>query len=447
MWVQELTLENIKCFEKIHLKLGTKDAAHKWVTLLGENGGGKSTVLQALGLLLAGPEGAPKLLTRPAGWLREENTIGKLSIKIHQGENDPGKFGGAVKERKAFGYTFFVTGREPLKIRNVTYTEPAIVENKDRIMGWVRENALTSKGKGWFAAGFGAFRRLTRRSEIIVPSLQTPERFTNFLTQFHEDEPLAALERWLVYLDYRIAKGENKQSKTQAEKQRDIGVAAINKLLPQGNRFDSITSDGRILIDVRGKKVPTLALSDGFRSILALAGDLVWRLLEAFPNSETPLEEEGVVLIDELDIHLHPTWQRDIAGWLREQFPNIQFIVATHSPMIAAGAGADAITYRLIFDGNQSNISEIKGIAFQSVDKILMGDAFSLVSPYSPQAEKKISQYLTLKRKACRTPQEENELQETLPFIEQAFAERDTNSLDYKVQELLREKLAIEAND
>lgn len=447
MWVEEVTLENIKCFEKVTLKLGTKDQPHKWVTLLGENGGGKSTALQALGLLLAGPEGAPKLLTRPAGWLRDEKTAGKISVRIHQGEHDPGKFGGAVRERKAFGYTFFITGREQIKIRSTTYTEPAIVENKDRIMGWVRENALTSKGKGWFAAGFGAFRRLTRRSEIIVPSLQTPERFTNFLTQFQEDEPLAALERWLVYLDYRIAKEGDPHVKKQAEKQRDLGVAAINKLLPKGNRFDSITSDGRILFDVQGKKVPTLALSDGFRSVLALAGDLVWRLLESFPKSNNPLEEEGVVLIDELDIHLHPTWQREIAGWLQDQFPKLQFIVATHSPLIAAGAGKDAVTYRLVFDGNRSDVQEVMNLAFQGVDKILMSDAFSLISPYSPETQQNIDRYLALKRKARLSTQEEADLQEVLPFVEYAFAETDTASLDYKVQELLKEKLAVSADD
>ena len=86
-------------------------------------------------------------------------------------------------------------------------------------------------------------------------------------------------------------------------------------------------------------------MSDGYRSVLALSGDLVWRLIVGFPRQEQLLVEgkEGVVLIDELDIHLHPIWQRDIALWLRKQFPKLQFIVATHSPFIAAGAGQQAL--------------------------------------------------------------------------------------------------------
>jgi predicted ATPase len=60
---------------------------------LGENGVGKSTILQALGLLLAGPDGANQLLTKPLGWLRDEKNQGKISARIHKEENDPGVYG------------------------------------------------------------------------------------------------------------------------------------------------------------------------------------------------------------------------------------------------------------------------------------------------------------------------------------------------------------------
>ncbi|MGO8678563.1 MAG: AAA family ATPase [Limisphaerales bacterium] len=189
MLVEELTLENIKCFEKQSLKCVGEHGAFPWVTLLGENGVGKSTVLQALGLLLAGPEGANQLLTRPVGWLRDESKVGKLSARIHKSDHDSGDYG-EIKKRAAFSFTFFVTGTQKLSIRNKEYTEPAIVENSDRTLTWLRQNAFPSKGKGWFAAGFGAFRRLTRRHQIIVPSLQTPERYTSFLSQFNENGSL-----------------------------------------------------------------------------------------------------------------------------------------------------------------------------------------------------------------------------------------------------------------
>ena len=408
MLVEELTLENIRCFEKITLKF--RDS--KWITLLSQNGCGKSTALQALALLLSGPEGAQILAPRPVGWLRKEDKPGKLTIRVHQSDNDPGTYG-TERITRSFGYTFHVTGGNTIEIRNKKYSEPTITENPDRILSWLRENAYTSKGKGWFAVGYGAFRRLTRRNEIIVPSLEPQARYTNFISQFDEDKPLSAFEHWMVFLDYRIAKDGDKD----ARRKRDIGIAAINKLLPQDVRFDSVNSEGRIIFDVNGTKVPTLAMSDGYRSILALSGDLVWRLIQAFPQSDNPSGEEGIVLIDELDIHLHPTWQREIVIWLREQFPNLQFIVATHSPLIAAGAGSDALTYRLDIKDGKSHCEKVENIHAMNVDRILQSPAFGLVSPYSPQTQKMIDRYDKLMGKIPRLSKKEMEEREQLELF------------------------------
>ncbi len=418
MWVETLTLENIKCFEKQTIRLGTAKQSYPWVTLLGENGTGKSTILQALAIMLAGPEGANQLL-KPDGWLKDISKAGKLTLRMHQGANDPGEYGGNKKERKVFQYTLYVTGSEKLEINNKIFTEPIITEdtNNTKTLSWLRQNALLPKGKGWFAAGYGAFRRLTRKNRIIVPSLQTPSRYTSFFSQFQEDESLEAFETWMVYLDYRISKSED----SIAIKQKEWSIKAINQLLPESDSFHSIDTDGRIWFEVNGEKVSTIALSDGFRSVLALAGDLVWRLINAFPESNNPLEEEGVVIIDELDIHLHPTWQRTIAGLLRKTFPNIQFIMATHSPMVAAGAGEDAFTYRLYRKEEKIVVDQIKNLHTKSVDSILQSEAFKLVSVFSPETQEKIDRYYNLKRKLKLNSSEKEELQGVIPFVEEAL--------------------------
>ena len=90
MWIEELSIENIKCYEKFSVRLGTNREPYKWVTLLGENGTGKSTFLQALSIALAGPEIANQLVGRPIGWLRDESSNGKISATIHKGEGDSG---------------------------------------------------------------------------------------------------------------------------------------------------------------------------------------------------------------------------------------------------------------------------------------------------------------------------------------------------------------------
>ena len=75
-------------------------------------------------------------------------------------------------------------------------------------------------------------------------------------------------------------------------------------------------------------------LSDGQRAILALAGDLAWRMARGNPQLEDPLASEAIVLIDEVGLHLHPSWQQRILNDLRRTFPNAQFVVSTHSPQV-----------------------------------------------------------------------------------------------------------------
>jgi hypothetical protein len=441
MWVEELHIENIRCFESDTLNFArTKSQPCRWVTFLSENGGGKSTALQVLGLLLAGPEGAQKLVPRPLGWLRDESKQGRISTRIHKGKNDPGEHG-SEKVRTAFGYSYSISGTERLTINNKLYTEPSIVPAGHPILTWLRKNAFPSKGEGWFAVGYGAFRRLTRSSQVIVPSLESQARFTNFTTQFNEEEPLSMFERWMVWLDYRILKNRD----PQATKQKELGINAINQLLPEGARFDSVGPEGRILFRIGEGLVPTIGLSDGYGSILALAGDLVWRMILAFPSSDNPLLEEGVVLIDELDIHLHPSWQRDIAGFLKKQFPKIQFFVATHSPFVAAGAGPDAKTYRFINEGGKTMAEEVGNVAFMSVEHILESDAFGLLSTYSPETQGKLDKFEDLNRKGPRRSQSENaEYQKLLEFMETARpygGPPEAGSLEERIDDYLAETL------
>jgi energy-coupling factor transporter ATP-binding protein EcfA2 len=438
MYVDSLTIENVRCFESQTINLRQA----RWVTLLGPNGCGKSTALQSLALLLAGPEGAQKLLQRPVGWLRNEAIRGRLGVTIHQSDNDPGKFG-TKKVTRSFTYSFSLVGNKQLRVNNKLYTEPGIVENPQRVLSWLRQNALTSTGKGWFAVGYGAFRRLTRKSQIVVPSLEPQARYMNFSTQFFEDEPLSAFEQWMVYLDYRIAKSAGGDK--EAERQRDLGVKAINALLPDGMKFDHVSPEGRILFNVQGSEVPTISLSDGYRSVLALSGDLVWRLIQAFPDTTDPLNEAGVVLIDELDIHLHPVWQRDIALLLQRQFPNLQFIVATHSPLIASGAGDDATTLRFAQSDGKATVKVVENISAKSVDYILQSGAFEHISPYSPQTQEKIDRYDRLIAKMGRLNKHEHtDLEQLQLFVQDARpfgGPKAPGSLEAKIDHFLEKAL------
>ena len=92
-------------------------------------------------------------------------------------------------------------------------------------------------------------------------------------------------------------------------------------------------------------------LSDGQRAILALAADLAWRMARGNPHLENPLASEAIVLIDEVGLHLHPSWQQRVLSDLRRTFPNAQFIVSSHSPQVLTTVGPEHIVELAREDG------------------------------------------------------------------------------------------------
>lgn len=108
--------------------------------------------------------------------------------------------------------------------------------------------------------------------------------------------------------------------------------------------FDRLISaapfDFHLAIEPSNQSFPIDYLSDGVRSMVAMVADIAWRIATLNPHlgAEAAQETQGVVLIDELDLHLHPDWQRRVLGDLRRAFPRVQFIVTTHSPQVLASA-------------------------------------------------------------------------------------------------------------
>lgn len=121
-------------------------------------------------------------------------------------------------------------------------------------------------------------------------------------------------------------------------RQQSAELAAFNRVLSEfldGFAEVAVEEDPlRLTVKKAGARISLQQLSDGERAFIALLGDLVRRLALANPELEDPLAGHGVVLIDELELHLHPRWQREVVEKLRTSFPNIQFIATTHSPFI-----------------------------------------------------------------------------------------------------------------
>lgn len=123
--------------------------------------------------------------------------------------------------------------------------------------------------------------------------------------------------------------------------QLDAVRAAAASCLEGAKRFYYSLNHQELRIDFEtGPSIPFDALSDGQRNLIAVAADIAWRAAQLNPHlgASAPTETPGVVLIDELDLHLHPAWQLRVLDDLLRAFPKMQFVVTTHSPQVMSSA-------------------------------------------------------------------------------------------------------------
>ncbi|MEP0856278.1 AAA family ATPase [Trichocoleus sp. DQ-U1] len=127
---------------------------------------------------------------------------------------------------------------------------------------------------------------------------------------------------------------ERRDNPDYRDRQLEAVRQAISLLMPGFSNLRVRRSPLRMTAKKQGQELIVNQLSDGEKCLLAMVGDLARRLAIANPGLPDPLQGEGVVLIDEIELHLHPKWQREIIPALTRTFPNCQFIVTTHSPQV-----------------------------------------------------------------------------------------------------------------
>jgi AAA15 family ATPase/GTPase len=162
MWLKSIKIENIKGFREETILFHNKNNPYKWITLLGENGVGKSTLLQAIVLLLAGSDGAKKLMLSPQNWVRNNSEYGQLTATIQKNNDDEGMMPNQARNKFSYDYSYFVIGNKNTRIGKENYPANTLNPKNSETLEWLRTNAFTLDSQGWFAAGYGPFRRLSR---------------------------------------------------------------------------------------------------------------------------------------------------------------------------------------------------------------------------------------------------------------------------------------------
>jgi AAA domain, putative AbiEii toxin, Type IV TA system/AAA domain len=400
MYISRVRLENIRGFSgprNVDLTLTRPDGSHAgWTVLAGRNGSGKTSLLRAIALSVGGPLIAPNLIPDFRTWMTAGLPDSSTELQLvaapedFQPENGQRARDLEVTMRWAVDADRETSrpGSQPVMSSNIS-----INPSDDVPTALFPKSPWQADPIGWFCSAYGPFRRLVGGSAEAQRLMSTPGPVARLASLFYEDAALTEGVQWLIDKHLRALEGA---SWADALKMAAMQLLA-DGLLPDDYEIADINSDGLLVIS-RGHRFPLREMSDGYRSVAALVvdvikqfhdcyGDLYFEVRGGVPMITAP----GVVIVDEVDAHLHVSWQRRVGTWLKTHFPNIQFIVTTHSPYICQAADPGGLI-RLPGPSEDEPPQVVDQdlydrVVYGSGDDAVLSELFGLETPYSQRAE------------------------------------------------------------
>jgi len=379
MFLRRIVLEDVRCIQNIEMSFLRGDGGvRKWTLLLSENGCGKSTILRAIALVLAGRQAIPGVLGDPSSWIRANAKLCRIVAELESPGERPREI--ELKIRRGDGVA-------------------EVLHNNEKTLGFLDDSLRRHPG-AYFLVGYGASRCLGagEAAKAFPSTPQINSRAEGMRTLFFPDAPLPSLSQWATQLHYR--KG--------AEGLR-IVRSALNALLPDTEFADIDRGRGELLFRTPDGRVPLSQLSDGYQSMAAWCGDLLYRVERAFGYRAKPLHAPGLLLIDEIDLHLHPAWQRNLRVYLENTLPNFQIIGSTHSLLTAQQA--DVGELQILERPKESTSPKLKsfpGAARSLMVHQILQPLFGVGTVDSREVESLKNEYRLLRDKRRRTQKETN---------------------------------------
>jgi predicted ATP-dependent endonuclease of OLD family len=427
MHIQKVQIRNIKSIKEFDMAFDKNEPLAGWHVLIGDNGSGKSTVLKAISLALIGESSAYGLNEDWESWLPSEEPTMSSSIELNISRHALDKVN--------------LTLRTLDKLR-VVFIDPRLIGGKSyraepqEMVPLTRDEEENKKeiNRNWFSAAYGPYRRFAGRSEEYDRIFKSNLKLAAHLSVFREDAALSEIVGWLLEMRFRdletLEKHDIAQEKLFLSKLRNF----INhdEFLPYKVQINLISSAGVFFKDANGSTVAMQNLSDGYRSILSMTFEIIRQMQIAYQTDDLfsddfkTIKMPGVVLIDEVDAHLHPTWQRKIGPWFRQHFPDVQFIVTTHSPLICQAVAEGGSVWKLPRPGTDEKCVRVTG---QDLNRLLYGNIleaystqlFGLTETRSEEGHEKLERLAQLNVKEVfqgltdEEKQEQAELRATLP--------------------------------
>lgn len=330
MKIRNITIQNFKGFERKEFSFNPNVTV-----LIGDNGSGKTTILEALSFILGtfflGVDGISsrslKQSEKRRVALSPDNIEVQLPFSISVQHSLAGQdFSWERSTNKQLGgATSYKDARDLINMAEA-YTDR--VRDKDVMPDDLPLIAYYGTG------------RLAREKHEKLAYAKKGSRLDGYYIAL---DPTTCKKRFLSWFK------TFEDSKLKFNKDDTLYIAftnAITSMVPSWNKLHFSWELDDMLGQLNNKEwMPFSDLSDGYQNIIRLAADIAYRAVTLNPHlgEQAVLETEGVVLIDELDMHLHPTWQKNVIADLKKTFPKIQFIITTHSPFIVQSLRADEL--------------------------------------------------------------------------------------------------------
>lgn len=416
MFLRQLSVKNCKLMRELEVSFVREDGSPRlWTVFVGENGTCKTTLLRAIALTTAGMAFANNLVSDPRSYIDlRSGHVAAISADL--------SFFGNSFSHLSRKYPLLESSSPP-SIRSFVYVVPNGVKGDSVCVPPVEspvdpvEEARSGDLAHWFVAGYGVGRILSAPQSITEGSVPKRDRMKSLFDARHLPLGTAFSDRLATMFGEDRARAFARCLRTALVDHMQTPRLGHVELRGHGgaNSQINLIESHRFAMSVGSEelKLPAVWLSQGYQSVISLVADIIGNVwLEN--GEEVPLEEmEGIVLVDELDLHLHPTWQTTIVKGLKAAFPRMQFIVTTHSPLVLAGCRADEV-WRLSQDPATGDITAQPG----TVEPMLLTGSelnrdFFGIERVS-QLNEEMRRYLELASNPYRSDAEDHEANELL---------------------------------
>lgn len=337
MYLNRVRLKNIRCFGDLDIKFGPSGPDKSgWNVIVGGPGTGKTTLLQSIAATILGPSNATVMMERPSNLVRIGCEEGRTDVWIDGNGSDdwrdPKDVAGEVRLGVTWNRNEGARTHPPRGNHNFVTTQ------------FWEGASFGAQPRGWCLAAYGPNRHAALPSSFAAQLMSAPPRRSGAVSLFRPDATMMAARTWVR----DIGHGDLSDFPEYEVKLNLLGSLVSDGLLSDDESWVNVdlTNEGIVVQRPYGR-IPLAFIGGAYEALALLVTDII-RQMAAFYGKEfmrgadweqlaeqkVKVPHSGLVLIDEIENHLPPQIQMRIGRWMVEHFPNVQFIVTTHSPFI-----------------------------------------------------------------------------------------------------------------